>query len=1169
MYCVPVLRQIALMIVSAMRIGGRCPSPLLCSLAHQETITVTKPIELFKKSYMKLLSKLPVKITLLTLMFTMLGVILVGYMSLLSTEKLLREQAFSNIEHQLRQKSNQYMIHLNELQHTLLTLSESDAVTQIFSSTKSFENSRKKPPLEQYEHLANHFMTILKHQPTYMQMRLFELAQNTQNRQGRIIVQVDRKADGQIIQIAKETLQEEAELPYFQQAIQRSPTQFYISDIIHNQREKNRHEQPEFHMVVPVFTGDHTLSGFLIVHVDFHTLTNALFHATDIPHLFMATDRGDYLYNSKKIHKTKDLDIDQTQNIRQDFPNVDFSPTTAPAAHDQKTSFLPQHHKSSIFATTPTQVDMPTHEVEIVFQHIYFDPLDATRHLLLVAIISSEAVAQRFQHYWRDLLTLSLAVALCLSFLIVLTIQRLTRPIRKLTNTIHRIASGEENVRLPPAGTDEVGALTIAFQTMLENLSDSNIALQNLATSLEEQVRERTTDLAVVRDQALAASQAKSSFLATMSHEIRTPMNVILGMLELLRTSEISLPDRERVELAFSSGETLLTLINNILDFSKIEAQQITLDKVDFDLRRLVYEAAMTVAPLAHAKEIELTAFFPDVPFTAVRGDPVRLKQIFTNLLGNAIKFTAEGGSVELHGGPTNSDEKHIDLLFEVRDSGIGVAHGDREKIFNQFTQADSSSTRCHEGSGLGLSICKHLVQIMKGEIDVETNPYTNSGSVFCFTVQLNKQQKPYIQNAKEQDYKNLRVLAMANDGLQRTLVEEVLIPRGARLDHVAEMETVTEILRQAETAGQPYQLVLFNQRPGKSNRREFRQLLEFNEELRFIMMTDLLDQGWDQATELPGTAICLKKPINAERLHAAIEWLIKNKGCHQKPQTTTASQEEDNLYCSGSILVVDDQQANLTVTRGMLIRIGCRPEQISTAENGREAVAIFQEKNVALVLMDCQMPVMDGFDATRAIHKWEKEMGRKPVPIVAFTADITPKSQDNIRSCGMDGFLSKPVSMAHLRNQLVQFSLLKPREPGMQTTPQDIKEAPSAPPTHAPKQIDMKALLKSMRSIGLQAEDFREVADLLSAQFLELLNAMQRDFEKHDYQSARATAHVVKGSMANTIFPILQKSTRTLYETVREEKWGEARKELDRVKKLFMPIQEALLAFLAKDNDG
>ena len=1124
---------------------------------------------------MKLPLGLPARIALLTLTFTMLGVVVISYVNFLGTKQLLQEQILTHTTSQLHQSSSQYINHLKELKYTLLTLAKSETVSQVLLPANMGEGTWTAPPTEPYKRrVARRFASIMAHNPVYVQIRLLALTQEAQNGQSQEIVRVDRGTKGAIVHTIKKIPQEESNLPYMQKALRLRPSQFHIFSVPENSEEgSSLPQKTRLRVATPIFTDSHARSGLLVVEINYQPVIGPLSQQTSDTYILMTDGQGDYLYISKNTEEDIFIDTQKTPNIQQTFPSVDFfSAKTLSQAKKTSISSSPPH--DSLYTTKPTQIGVPAHKMGMAFQRIYFDPMDPNRHVLMVAVTSNKAITKRSQRYWHDLLKTSLVVALGLSVLIVLMTRRLTRPILYLTQAIHRITAGEEDVQIVSNGADEVGELALAFQTMLEHLRYSNAALQELATSLEEQVRERTEDLAVARDQALAASEAKSSFLAIMSHEIRTPMNVVLGMLELLRLSEMSLPDKERVELAYGSGNTLLNLINNILDFSKIEARKITLDKVNFDLRRLVYESAMTVAPLAHAKEIELTAFFPDVPFTAVRGDPIRLRQIFTNLLGNAIKFTTEGGSVELHGGPINSEENTIDLLFEVRDSGIGILAEDREKVFNQFTQADSSSTRNHEGTGLGLSICKHLVQLMHGEISVEPNPHTPSGSVFHFSVRLDKQQQqPYIQTEKRQDFKNLRVLAVANDGLQRALVEDVLIPRGARLDHVSEIETVTETLRQAESMGQPYQLVLSNQKLGKSNRYEFRRLLDFNTELRFILITDLLDQGWDQATELPGTAICLKKPINSERLHAAIEWLINNEGNHQQSPIASTYQEQENMDCSASILIVDDQQANLTVTRGMLASIGCRPEQISTAINGREAIAIFQEKSFDLVLMDCQMPVMDGFGATLAIQAWEKEMGRVPVPIVAFTADITPKSQDRIQSCGMDGFLSKPVTIADLRNQLNRLSLLKRREPEAQLshapTQQAEKEA-SAPSSADPKggHVDMEALLKSMRSIGLQEEDFREVADLLAAQFLELLNNMHRDFDQEDHQSARATAHVVKGSMANTIFPTLQKPTRTLYEAVREKNWGEARVELEHVKGLFLPIQAALLAFLAKDKE-
>ncbi|MBF0128083.1 MAG: PAS domain S-box protein, partial [Magnetococcales bacterium] len=238
---------------------------------------------------------------------------------------------------------------------------------------------------------------------------------------------------------------------------------------------------------------------------------------------------------------------------------------------------------------------------------------------------------------------------------------------------------------------------------------------------------------------AESASQAKSDFLATMSHEIRTPLNVVLGILELLKVSEMTPTQQDQVQLALGSGKMLLYLINDILDYSKIEANLLELDAIPFNLHTLLEEIALSMAPLAHAKQVELTGFFPQESPLAVRGDPNRLLQIFTNLIGNAIKFTPPGGQVEFHGGPVRQNHETIEFLFEIRDTGIGIPVSEREHIFERFIQANTSSTRQHGGTGLGLAICQRLIHLMRGAIGVDDNPLASSGCIFHFTIQLQR----------------------------------------------------------------------------------------------------------------------------------------------------------------------------------------------------------------------------------------------------------------------------------------------------------------------------------------------------------------------------------------------------------------------------------------------
>ncbi|MBF0163965.1 MAG: response regulator, partial [Magnetococcales bacterium] len=536
------------------------------------------------------------------------------------------------------------------------------------------------------------------------------------------------------------------------------------------------------------------------------------------------------------------------------------------------------------------------------------------------------------------------------------------------------------------------------------------------------------------------------------------------------------------------------------------------------------------------------------------------------NLLGNAIKFTPERGGVELHGGPVGpGSEGRTEYLFEVRDTGPGVPESDRERIFDMFARSEEHRAQGFPGTGLGLAISRRLVERMGGEIGVDDNPHAATGSVFHFTIQLHQQPHGAGVEPGRDLFKHLRVLGVEIDGLQRLFLEDVFELFGSRFDFVAETVTALSVLRHARQEGHPYDLVLLNQKPGQENPLTYRVLRDGESSWKFILLTDMLDQGWDNASELPGTSICLKKPVSAERLRLAIEWLLLPREGASCPVVTPAQrQEAAPLQYDARILVVDDHAANVTVARGMLTRLGCAAKQVVGARDGQEAVERFMEQDFDLVLMDCQMPGMDGYEASRRIREWERERELSSVPILAFTANVTTGSRQRGEAAGMTEFLSKPVTLRELRGVLERH--LKPAErrsspasvPGVGTA-----ASPGPKTVIVPEKNDLEILLDAMESIGLPEEDFRDVAGLLITQIPELLDSLERDLIGGEHEAARATAHVLKGSMANTIFPQLQPHTRQLHECIKGRKWSEAEAELGRVRAQFGPVYKALTIFL------
>ncbi|MEO5349639.1 MAG: ATP-binding protein [Magnetococcus sp. YQC-3] len=651
-------------------------------------------------------------------------------------------------------------------------------------------------------------------------------------------------------------------------------------------------------------------------------------------------------------------------------------------------------------------------------------------------------------------------------------------------------------------------------------------------------------ELREAKRRAEATSQAKSDFLATMSHEIRTPLNSVLGMLELLKESDLQQTHQEQVQLALGSGKLLLYLINDILDYSKIEANQLVLDNIHFNLRTLLETIALNMSPLAHAKQVELTCFFPQELPVSVCGDPNRLAQIFTNLIGNAIKFTPEGGVVEFHGGPVSRGNGKIEFLFEIRDTGVGVPEAEREHIFERFAQVNTSSTRQYGGTGLGLAICQRLVEQMNGQIGVDDNSFAHSGSIFHFTVELQEQKEP-AAGVQQSPLCELPLLIVGSHGLQAALLRNALHLWGVHYAEINELQAARLEMAEAVRRKMPYRLVIINLKPGQEWLPTLHLLRAAHRDASFLLLMDRLERE-RVTSQLPSDSQYLNKPFSIDQLHATLCSLLQLNDQAAPPLPALSSPRL--ALKTAAILVADDQTANLAVTLGMLAKLGCDRNRCVKVSNGQEAVERFQQGMFDIVFMDCQMPVMDGYQATRLIRAWEQQRGRPPVPIIAFTADATHANRQAVEAAGMNDFLTKPVSLAGFQQVLDRHLFVVG---DAHTTPEDAM------------MTEMRSISEAMQAAGFELRDGTAIIQLILQQTPTWMATLEQELRAANYEQVRATSHLLCGSMIHLFFPEMRQETGALHEAVREQKWDEVSLRLARIREAYDSIQPLLSNWL------
>jgi PAS domain S-box-containing protein len=690
--------------------------------------------------------------------------------------------------------------------------------------------------------------------------------------------------------------------------------------------------------------------------------------------------------------------------------------------------------------------------------------------------------------------------------------------IEETMEVLERVGRGEvvsqhETVRVARDGRRILVALTVS------PLRDSAGAIVEASTIVRDITdRERhEKELREAKEVAEAANRAKSEFLANMSHEIRTPMNGVVGMTDLMLSTDLSSRQRRYAEMVRLSANNLLVIINDILDFSKIEAGKVEIEVMDFDLRSAVEDVVDLLAEQTQVKGLELTCFVEPDLSTALRGDPGRIRQVLINLLGNAVKFTDEG-EVDLRVGLEQETREGIIARFEVSDTGIGMTEEQRGRLFEAFNQADASTTRRFGGTGLGLAISQQLVELMGGEIGVESEP--GAGSTFWFTLPMKRQDGVLAAPAPRANLEGLRVLIVDDNKIGRRIMREQIRLWGAHGETAGNGPRAVELLRTAASRGEPYDMAILDMQMLGMDGLELARRIKADPDTRstrLVLLTSIGQRGDAKAAREAGIAAYLTKPVRQGALYDALATVVgtpEDAAASQgAPLITRHSIRERADGSLARVLVAEDNEINQEVAVQLLDRLGYSAD---VAADGAQALEALSQKSYAAVLMDCRMPNVDGYEATAMIRKRETQKGARRIPIIAMTANAVQGDREKALEAGMDDYIAKPVRAEELESILRRWAS-RPAE-----TPAPLAAVGASPAdldgSDKPGEPLDPGVLAGLRRLRKPGDP--DILDTIAKMFLDgtppRLEALEEAIEAGDTPAVERISHALNSSCLN-----------------------------------------------------